>query len=131
MWRIFGCDGSTTNDLVIKALTMAFEAGSDVINLSLGSPNCWPEDPASVVANRIAAQNVSGKKIKHRNIINDDSSFIWLVVVAAGNEGENGAYMISTPATGSQVISVASIDNEYSLERTLTTDTGLQFRKYH
>ncbi|KAI8144495.1 peptidase S8/S53 domain-containing protein [Fennellomyces sp. T-0311] len=104
MWRIFGCSGSTSNDLVIKAMIMAYEAGCDVINLSLGGPNSWPEDPASVVADRIAGKNV-------------------IVVVAAGNEGSKGAFMISSPSTANRAISVASVDNSYSLHPTLSVDS--------
>ncbi|ORY97251.1 peptidase S8/S53 domain-containing protein [Syncephalastrum racemosum] len=103
MWRIFGCNGSTTNDLVVKALIMAYEAGCDVINMSLGGANSWNEDPAAVIADRIAERNVT-------------------VVVAAGNEGDKGAYMISSPSTGTRVISVASVDNDYSLKRTMRLD---------
>lgn len=31
-----------------------------MINLSLGGPNSWPEDPSSVVADRISRRNVTG-----------------------------------------------------------------------
>lgn len=34
--------------------------GCNVINLSLGGPNSWPEDPSSVVADRISKRNVTG-----------------------------------------------------------------------
>jgi hypothetical protein len=29
-WRVFGCDGATSNDLVIKALIDAHEAGTEL-----------------------------------------------------------------------------------------------------
>ncbi|KAI9270392.1 peptidase S8/S53 domain-containing protein [Phascolomyces articulosus] len=109
MWRIFGCTGSTSNDLVIKAMIMAYEEGCNVINLSLGGVNSWPEDPSAVVADRIAKKNVT-------------------MVIAAGNEGAKGAFMISSPSTGYDVISVASVDNEYSLQPMFFVDsTGDQF----
>lgn len=34
-----------------------------MINLSLGGPNSWPEDPSSVVADRISSRNVTGMLI--------------------------------------------------------------------
>ncbi|KAI9495421.1 peptidase S8/S53 domain-containing protein [Zychaea mexicana] len=109
MWRIFGCTGSTSNDLVIKAMIMAYEAGCNVINLSLGGANSWPEDSSALVADRISRRNVT-------------------MVIAAGNEGRSGAFMISSPSTGNDVISVASVDNDYSLQRTLFVDsTGAKF----
>ncbi|KAG0189620.1 hypothetical protein DFQ28_003159 [Apophysomyces sp. BC1034] len=114
MWRIFGCSGSTTNDLVIEALIQAYETGCQIINLSLGSPSNWPEEPSAIVADRIAGRGVSGQK--H-----------LAVVVAAGNEGADGAFMISTPSTGDRVVSAASVDNDYVLEKTLSPDTADEY----
>ncbi|KAI7860448.1 peptidase S8/S53 domain-containing protein [Circinella umbellata] len=104
MWRIFGCKGSTSNDLVIKAMILAYEAGCNIINLSLGGVNSWPEDPSAVVADRISKKNVT-------------------MVIAAGNEGRKGVFMVSSPSTGYDVISVASVDNEYSLQPVLSVDS--------
>ncbi|KAI8074712.1 peptidase S8/S53 domain-containing protein, partial [Gongronella butleri] len=100
MWRVFGCSSSTSSDLVIKAMISAFEAGCQIINLSLGGPNNWAQDASAIVANRIATQGVA-------------------VVVAAGNEGDQGAFYISSPSTGDAVISVASIDNNVTLQKSL------------
>lgn len=65
MWRVFGCKGSVTNDIVIKALLMAYDAGCDVINLSLGETNAWSAttDAESDVVNKIVKKGVSGKLI--------------------------------------------------------------------
>ena len=52
------------------------------------------------------------------------------MVIAAGNEGRKGAFMVSSPSTGYDVISVASVDNEYSLQPVLSIDsTDEKFRK--
>lgn len=59
-WRIFGCDGATSNDLVIQALISAHEAGCDVINLSLGSSSNWADDPTAIIANRVAERGSIG-----------------------------------------------------------------------
>jgi hypothetical protein len=63
MWRVFGCTGQVTNDIVIKALLMAYDAGVDVVNLSLGETNAWSEttDAEAQVANQLSAKGVSGK----------------------------------------------------------------------
>lgn len=52
-----------TNDIVIKALLMAYDAGCDVINLSLGETNSWSvtNDAEADVVNRVVAKGVSGK----------------------------------------------------------------------
>ncbi|ORX57485.1 subtilisin-like protein [Hesseltinella vesiculosa] len=98
MWRVFGCSSSTSSDLVIKGMISAYEAGCQIINLSLGGPNNWAQDASAIVANRIASRGVP-------------------VVVAAGNEGDQGAFYISSPSTGNAVLSVASIDNNVTLQK--------------
>ncbi|ORZ17002.1 peptidase S8/S53 domain-containing protein, partial [Absidia repens] len=100
MWRVFSCSGSTSSDLVIKGLISAYEAGCDVINLSLGGPNNWQEDASAMIANRIANAGVP-------------------VSIAAGNDGSNGAFYISSPSTGYHAISVASINNNVTLQMTM------------
>ncbi|EIE91601.1 hypothetical protein RO3G_16312 [Rhizopus delemar RA 99-880] len=104
-WRIFGCDGSTSNDLVIKALISAHEAGCDIINLSLGTPSNWADDPTSIVANRVSEKGS-------------------IVIAAAGNEGNDGAFYISAPGSGTSTVSVASTDNAYVLTRAFQTKNG-------
>ncbi|HEX2223638.1 MAG TPA: S8 family serine peptidase, partial [Thermoanaerobaculia bacterium] len=44
-YRIFGCQGSGSTDLIIAALERAVEDGADIINLSLGANFIWPDDP--------------------------------------------------------------------------------------
>ncbi|KAI8363836.1 peptidase S8/S53 domain-containing protein [Choanephora cucurbitarum] len=108
VWRVFGCDGSTSNDIVIKALLEAHEAGCDIINLSLGSPSNWAEDPGSIVANRIAQKGT-------------------FVIAAAGNEGKAGSFYIASPGGLPQVVASASVDNLYNMKKVLTTEAGEQY----
>ncbi|KAI9269971.1 peptidase S8/S53 domain-containing protein [Helicostylum pulchrum] len=93
-WRIFGCEGGAGEDTVIKAMEMAYEAGCQIINLSLGIENAWPEDAMAAVA-----ENLSNKGV--------------IVVGVAGNQGTNGVYSQNSPASGKSVISVASVDNSF------------------
>lgn len=94
MYRIFGCPeaGTTTDDIIVQALLLAYQEGNDVITLSLGGPDGWTESAGSVVASRIAQKG-------------------RVVTIAAGNEGEFGAWYTSSPGNGLDVISVSSIDN--------------------
>ncbi|KAL0089614.1 peptidase S8/S53 domain-containing protein [Phycomyces blakesleeanus] len=108
MWRVFGCQGSTSSDLVINALILAYEAGCDVINLSLGGATGWGEDPTAVVANRIAKSGV-------------------VVVAAAGNAGSEGPFMVASPSVADNVISVASVDNDYVLLPNVILENGDKF----
>ncbi|GJE92794.1 peptidase S8 family domain-containing protein [Phanerochaete sordida] len=92
MYRIFGCTGDTTDDVIIDALLRGYEDGNDVLTLSLGGPDGWLEGASGVVASRIAGKG-------------------RVVTIAAGNDGQYGAWYTSSPGTGKDVISVASIDN--------------------
>lgn len=58
----------------------------------------------------------------------------WLifssVIAAAGNDGAEGAFYISSPGTGLSNIAVASIDNVYNLQQTAVTETGREYGKF-
>ncbi|KAJ8076300.1 hypothetical protein PM082_000719 [Marasmius tenuissimus] len=91
-YRVFGCIGFATDDVIIDAMLLAVQEGQDVINLSLSGADGWTEGTTSVVASRIAQ---SGK----------------VVTIAAGNDAGIGAWYTSEPANGIDVISVGSLDN--------------------
>ncbi|KAK1222039.1 hypothetical protein PQX77_015138 [Marasmius sp. AFHP31] len=91
-YRIFGCTGDTTDDVVVEALLMAHKDGQDVLNLSIGESDGWTEGVSSVVASRIAASGT-------------------VVAIAAGNEGASGAWFTSAPGNALDAISVASVDS--------------------
>ncbi|KAF5348713.1 hypothetical protein D9758_006755 [Tetrapyrgos nigripes] len=93
MYRIFGCAGDTTDDIIVDALLRGVQDGADILTLSVGdSTDGWTEGTASVVASRIAS---SGKP----------------VTVASGNDGSSGAWLSSSPGNAVDAISVASVDN--------------------
>lgn len=62
MWRVFSCTGSARSDVVIHAMLMAYDAGVDIISMSLGSTLPWsaPNDIQSKVVSKISANGVSG-----------------------------------------------------------------------
>lgn len=91
-YRVFGCTGSTQDDVIIDALLKGYNEGMHILTLSLGGVDGWIEGAAGVVASRIVDK---GK----------------VVTIAAGNEGAYGAWYASSPGTGLDVISVASVDN--------------------
>lgn len=91
-YRVFGCDGSASNDVLIEAYIQAFEAGSNIITASIGGPSGWSEDPWAVVVSRIVAAGVP-------------------CTVSTGNAGAEGLFYASTASNGKRVTSVASIDN--------------------
>ncbi|KAK7473132.1 hypothetical protein VKT23_001233 [Stygiomarasmius scandens] len=91
-YRVFGCEGSVTDDVLVDALLLGFKEGQDILTLSLGGADGWTESSSSVVASRIAR---AGR----------------IVTIAAGNDGASGSWYTSSPGNGIDVISVASLDN--------------------
>ncbi|KAH6906362.1 peptidase [Coprinopsis sp. MPI-PUGE-AT-0042] len=91
-YRVFSCQGRTTDDIIIAAFVKAANDGADVINLSLARSDGWSTSATAVVASRIAD---SGK----------------VVVAAAGNDGSAGAWFANFPANGASVIAVGSLEN--------------------
>jgi minor extracellular serine protease Vpr len=91
-YRVLGCEGPTTEDILLEAMEMVLDDGADVLNLSLGSPFGWPQDPIAKAASRLVRQGV-------------------VVVASIGNEGALGLYGAAAPGVGKEVIGVASFDN--------------------
>jgi len=90
MYKVFGCDGSVNDDVLLNAIDAAVSDGVDVISMSLGGAWGTADDPIA-----LALDNASSEGI--------------LSVVAAGNEGPS-AYLVGGPSTADTVLSVAAID---------------------
>jgi subtilisin family serine protease len=58
MYRVLGCIGGVTDDILIAAMTQAVTDGVDIISMSLGGSSGWSEAPAGVVASRIAGTGI-------------------------------------------------------------------------
>src|SRR5262249_39000415 len=67
-YRVFGCEGSTSETVLVAALDRAMADGVDVVNMSLGSPFGRTEEPSSVASDTLAENGV-------------------VVVASAGNSG--------------------------------------------
>jgi subtilisin family serine protease len=89
-YRVFGCDGSANDDVILAAIDRAVSDGVNVISMSLGSTWGNATDPLQVALDNASKAGV-------------------LSVVAAGNEGSN-AYMVGGPSTANSVLSVAATD---------------------
>lgn len=100
-YRVFGCQGSTTADVMIAAMERALADDMDVLNMSIGSTYQWPEYPTAKAATRLVNQGV-------------------VVVASAGNSGTTGLYSTGAPSVGDKVISVASFDNTHVRQRYFT-----------
>jgi subtilisin family serine protease len=49
-YRVFGCGGSSPDDIIMAAIEMAVADGNDVINMSLGGAYDWPESPLGLAS---------------------------------------------------------------------------------
>ncbi|KDR67581.1 hypothetical protein GALMADRAFT_161607 [Galerina marginata CBS 339.88] len=91
-YRVFGCNGSVTEEVIVEALIKGYKDGMDILTLSLGGADGWAASSGAIAANRIA--NL-GK----------------IVTIAAGNDGDQGSWYSSSPGNAFNAISVASVDN--------------------
>lgn len=92
-YKIFTSYDGTTEDLLIEAFLMAYQADVDIITCSVGGTGGWSSDAWAVVASRIADQGI-------------------IVTIAAGNDGVEGPYFASNGAAGQHVLAVASVEAE-------------------
>ncbi len=93
-YRVFGCQGSTTADIMLAAMERALADDMDVLNMSIGSAFQWPQYPTSMASNRMVNHGM-------------------VVVASIGNSGANGVYSTGAPGNGDKVIGVASFDNTH------------------
>lgn len=96
-YRVFGCVGSSSSDVIVEALERAYADGMQVINQSLGAARQWPEYPTAQATSRLVNKGV-------------------VVVASIGNNGPLGSspdalFAAGAPGVGDKVIGVASYDN--------------------
>jgi subtilisin family serine protease len=59
VYRVFGCAGSSTDDVLLAAMERALADGVDVVNMSLGTSLTWPERPTAQAATRLVNKGVA------------------------------------------------------------------------
>ena len=112
MYRIFGCVGGATDDIMMQGLEMAAEGGADVISMSVGYATIWETaSPYKSLLDGIRDQGIG-------------------LVIAAGNDGEGGPYWGSEPAVEPAVIAVGSIDNTKFVTAYRATDSDGESIEY-
>ncbi|GAA2377304.1 S8 family serine peptidase [Nonomuraea africana] len=106
-YRIFGCSGSSTEDVIVTAMEQALKDGVDVVNMSLGSPFGREDEPSAQAVRTLTRAGVT-------------------VVASAGNSGPN-AYITGAPAVATTAISVAAMDVAMAQfpAATLTSGSGV------
>lgn len=106
-YKVFGCEGSTTADIMMAAMEMALADGMDVLNMSIGAAFQWPQYPTAVASDRLVDRGM-------------------VVVASIGNSGASGVYSAGAPGVGSKVIGVASFDNSHINALTFNVNPGGQ-----
>lgn len=105
-YRVFGCEGSTSSDVMAEAMQMAADQGMDVVNMSIGADYVVFSDyPTAVSADAMADQGI-------------------VVTVAQGNIGDKGRWTMGAPGSSNKVITVGSIDNVIETNYYLTVSTN-------
>ena len=93
-YRVFGCNGSANDDVIIAAIDQAVVDGVDVVNMSLGAPFGSNDDLESQTVNNAAAAGT-------------------LIVGSAGNAGP-APYIDGGPCVAQSAVCVAAMDGGYA-----------------
>lgn len=98
---MLGCNGSSSDDVIIAALERAAKDKMDVINLSIGEPNGWPGNPVSKAIDRMQNKGI-------------------MITVSQGNENTQGLFSTNYVSVGRGVLAVASFINTRALLTSFT-----------
>ncbi|KAL9477642.1 hypothetical protein ACSS6W_007483 [Trichoderma asperelloides] len=94
MYRVFGCEGDSGDDVIMAAMQQAAEDGVDLISMSLGSITYWEQaSPYVPLAQSIVESGVA-------------------IIAALGNDGDLGPYAVSAPGLAPEVLAVGSAESE-------------------
>lgn len=94
MYRVFGCEGDSGDDVIMAAMQQAAEDGVDLISMSLGGISYWEQaSPYVPLAQSIVDSGVA-------------------IVAALGNDGDLGPYAVSAPGLAPEVLAVGSAESE-------------------
>ena len=106
-YRVFGCNGTTDDTIILQAMERAFQDGMDIVNLSLGSPIAWWTDyPTSTAADNLSKAGIT-------------------VVAAQGNDGQLGIFSGGVPASANDAIAVGSVHNAMTAQDAFSVEDKL------
>ncbi|KAM0256042.1 hypothetical protein ACHAQJ_005241 [Trichoderma viride] len=94
MYRVFGCDGGATNDVLVAAMLQAVQDGADVISMSLGLFTIWEaNNPFDPLVTQFAQSGVA-------------------TIMAIGNFGTAGLFSTESPGISVDGLGIGSVENE-------------------
>ncbi|GAA5925680.1 uncharacterized protein JCM15063_005088 [Sporobolomyces koalae] len=92
MYRVFGCTGSASDDIIVDALLQSITDKCDIVSLSLGGSAGWlDQSPSQSIVERMNAQGI-------------------ITTVSAGNDESEGLFYANGPAATRTGLSVGSVD---------------------
>jgi len=109
-YKVAVCNGTIIVDAAVAAMAQAFDDKVDIVSMSFGEPDGWPEQSMTIIATRLVDQGI-------------------FVSIAAGNEGQAGLFDASAPASGRNILAVAEIDNIVIPEWNAVASEGQQVVK--
>ncbi|WQF88843.1 Putative peptidase S8/S53 domain, Fn3-like domain, peptidase S8, subtilisin, His-active [Colletotrichum destructivum] len=112
MYRVFGCDGTTSHDAIVAAMQKSVEAGADVVSISICELGTWSGYPLSPLSAAVAALKAKGVA----------------VIAAAGNSGTRGMFSIKLPAGADDALGIASVENSKFPTYRVQDSKGANFR---
>ncbi|MDO5286783.1 MAG: S8 family serine peptidase [Actinomycetia bacterium] len=107
-YRVFGCTGSSSTDIILAAMDRALADGMDIVNMSLGARYMsWPSYPTAVAADTMTEAGV-------------------IMVTSIGNEGTATVFSPGAPGVAKSAIAVGSVENTTSRWPVLQVSGGTQ-----
>ncbi|KAF9691272.1 hypothetical protein EKO04_010922 [Ascochyta lentis] len=91
-YRMWGCSATSTNEIELMAFARAVEDGASIISYSNGDASGWAQDVRAVIISRIVDSGIP-------------------VVISEGNDGGQGLFYASTPATGNSITGTGAVSN--------------------
>jgi minor extracellular serine protease Vpr len=89
-YRVFGCEGSVSEEVMVAAMEKAMLDGANVVNMSIGSPFSRTDEPSVQAVRTLTQAGVT-------------------LVASAGNSGPNG-YITGGPSAATTAIAAAALD---------------------
>ena len=105
-YRVFGCQGDSTSEVLTTAMERAADDGMDIVNMSFSADFMVFKDyPTAVAAESLASKGV-------------------IVTGAQSNAGATGRWSMGAPASAEHVLAVGSVDNTVETNFYLTVSTN-------
>ncbi|PLW33336.1 hypothetical protein PCASD_17993 [Puccinia coronata f. sp. avenae] len=115
MYNIYACDDEDflVSDKIIAGMLHAYKDGADIISISIGGYGGWGQGEEQLA--------VLNKLVQNKGSI---------IVVAAANDGAEGLFHGSRPASATNAISVGSVEAQAVIAPLFKASTGKELMMY-